>query len=90
MVGTNVFNQEDQNRIRDAMNEKVHHNAPTHNAANCKYQSVLRPHTWLTAGLHDMVWLPRVPQDNVYDKLLALARFFGAGGLLHKDGACVP
>ena len=57
-VGTNLLNEEHQNRIRDAMNEKVNHNAPTHNAANCKYQSVREPHKWLPDGLHNMVWLP--------------------------------
>ena len=83
MVGCNVFHQDAQNRIRDAMNEKVNHNAPTHNAANCKYQTVLQPHRWLPDSLHDLVWLPRAQPDPVREKLAALARFFGAGGLKH-------
>ena len=82
-VGTNLLNEEHQNRIRDAMNEKVNHNAPTHNAANCKYQSVREPHKWLPDGLHNMVWLPGGQQDSVYEKSIAIARFFGSGGLLH-------
>ena len=83
LVGTNLLNEELQNRIRDAMIEKVNHNAPTHNAANCKYQSVREPHKWLPDGLHNMVWLPGGQQDPVYEKLVELARFFGSGGLLH-------
>ena len=87
---TNLFNQEEQNRIRDAMNAKVNNNLPTHNAANCKYQSVLQPHIWLPDALHDMVWLPpRTQGDPVSEKLYALARFFGGGGLKHgTEHAC--
>ena len=90
IMQTNLFNQEEQNRIRDAMNAKVNNNLPTHNAANCKYQSVLQPHIWLPDALHDMVWLPpRIQGDPVSEKLDAFARPFGGGGLKHgMEHAC--
>ena len=84
IIHTNFFNQEEQNRIRDAMNAKVNNKAPTHNAANCKYQSVMQPHTWLPDALHDMAWLPpRTQEDPVREQLHALARLFGRGGIKH-------